>query len=170
MKRMKLIAALLIGVCLSACGNTSDTTNNITTTSELIARCCPFENFSDDDVLLMSPAYAPQLLKPTQEMTETLSDELMLSSWEQIEFDGQMADGENYSVFVYNDGQPYKLTFYSNATADFEQNGVVSRYKVDENVFGAVSDAVNIENAGDYLVDYDMEDISVEGVWENVKE
>ena len=39
-------------------------------------------------------------------------------------------------------------------------------YKVDESVFEAVSDAVNIENAGDYLVDCDVEDISVEGVWD----
>lgn len=175
MRYMELLIALAFAVCMSACNNSSDpnTTSENANDSAVISddiqeeNDIPFDDFSDDEILLMSPAYAPQLLKPSQATVQSLLNTLKSSSWETTEFDTSISDGENYSVFVYNEGQPFRLIFYGDLIVDYEQNDKVSRYKISEEAFKEVFDAVHPENVSDYLVDCDIENISVEGVWKD---
>lgn len=133
---------------------------------------CPFDDFSEDEVHLMSPAYAPCLLKASEDTTRTLAEALKASSWEMIDNDTPIPDGEAYSVFVYNNGQPFRLTFYGDRTADYEHEGNVQKYKVEDDAFLTVFNSANPKNLdemSEQLVWCEPENITPDGVWKSVQ-
>lgn len=176
MRFVKILTALLLAVCLTACGSPSAVSKNPETTAVQTETSCPFGDISEDRIRLMAPAYAPYLLEADIETAQILAEAMSTSSWELADSELEMLDGEIYSVFVYNYGQPFRLLFYSGGYAvDYEQGGNVSRYKVEGDAHSVVSNVLHPENPEDItdkLVWCEPENVSVEGVWlsDNVAE
>lgn len=177
MRHVKIIAALSVIACLTACNNTvgSETIQTTEPTANIAGETsCPFGDISEDTLLLMSPAYAPSLLKTEEDTVKTIANAFNSSEWEIIDNETPLPDGENYSVFVYNDGEPFKLTFYGDYTSDeydiaeYEQNDTVKRYRISPDAFITVFNAANPKNPdgiANSLVSCEYENLSVEGVW-----
>lgn len=175
MRYVKLLAALFFIVCLTACSNNnalvgtdgSETISTIETTANIANETsCPFGDISEDKIRLMSPAYAPSLLEPAEDTAKEIANALRSSEWEIIDNETPLPDGENYSVFVYNEGQPFRLTFYSDHTAEYEQNDIVKKYKISEEAFITIFNAANPKTpVADELIWCEPENVSAEGVW-----
>lgn len=177
MRYVKLLAALSVMVCLTACNNNNapvgtDSSETIQTTAPTanIANetSCPFSDISGDKIRLMSPAYAPYLLELAEDTAKEIAIALNASEWEIIDNETPLPDGENYSMFVYNEGQPFRLTFYSDHTVEYEQNNNVKKYRISEDVFITVFNAANPKTpVADDLIWCEPENVSAEGVWLN---
>ena len=175
MRYVKLLAALSLMVCLTACNNNiapvatngSETIQTTAPTANIANETsCPFGDISEDKIRLMSPAYAPSLLEPAEDTAKEIANALNSSEWEIIDNETPLPDGENYSVFVYNEGQPFRLIFYSDYTAEFEQNDIVKRYRISEDAFITVFNAANPKTSvADYLIWCEPENLTAEGVW-----
>lgn len=133
---------------------------------------CPFDDISEDKVRLMSPAYAPYLLEISEDTTRILAEAMKTSTWEMTDNDKPIPDGEAYSVFVYNSGQPFRLTFYGDYTVDYEQGSDVQKYNVEGEAFLTVFNSANPENPdgiSEQLVWCEPENITPDGVWKTVQ-
>ena len=173
MRYVKLLAALSVMLCLTACNNNahfdSETIQTTAPTANIANETgCPFGDISGDKIRLMSPAYAPSLLEPAEDTAKEIANALNSSEWEIIDNESPLPDGENYSVFVYNDGQPFRLTFYNDYTAEYEQNDIAEKYRISENAFITVFNAANPKTpVADNLIWCEPENLSAEGVWLN---
>lgn len=171
-RRILVIISLM--ACLTACGyideaeeiNTTNTESDVSLSQTETS--CPLGDISEDKVRLMSPAYAPYLLEASEDTTRILSEAMKASTWEMTDNDKPIPDGEAYSVFVYNSGQPFRLTFYGDYTVDYEQEDNVQKYKVEGDAFLTVFNSANPENLGDIseqLIWCEPENITPDGVW-----
>lgn len=176
MRYTKLIAALLLMICLTACNNNnehfgSETIQTTAPTANIAnEKNCPFGDISEDKIRLMSPAYAPYLLEPAEDTAKEIANALNSSEWEIIDNETPLPDGESYSVFVYNEGQPFRLTFYGDYTVEYEKDNIVKKYKVSDDAFITVFNAVHPKNPdgiADDLIWCEPENVSVDGVWLN---
>ena len=111
---------------------------------------------SDGIVRLMAPAYAPYILETTPEQQQKLASDLTEAAfgqkikaeengsvWEPCDPDLPFPDGECYSVFVYNDGFPYRLTVYSDNTIVREQDGEETRWQFPDGIYSKVAEFAN---------------------------
>ncbi|MBP0971863.1 MAG: hypothetical protein J5753_07460, partial [Oscillospiraceae bacterium] len=105
-------------------------------------------NFAEDAVRLMAPAYAPYMLELSVEQQRQFSAELSIdyaatcaiadldgTGLKPCDPDMPFPDGETYSVFVYNSGDPYRLTAYSDNTVVVERNGEEVRWQLGEGIY-----------------------------------
>lgn len=177
MRYVKIIAVLSVIACLTACNNTvgSETVPTSAPTADIAAEAsCPFGDISEDKIRLLSPAYAPSLLKTEGDTVKTIANAFNSSEWEIIDNETPLPDGESCSVFVYNDGEPFRLTFYGDHTSDeydiaeYEQNDTVKRYRISPDAYIAVFNAANPKApVADNLVSCEYENLSAEGVWQD---
>lgn len=177
MRYVKIIAALCFIACLTACNNTvgSETFQTAEQTANVAEETsCPFGDIAEDKLLLLSSAYAPSLLKTEEDTVKTLANAFISSEWEIIDNETSLPDGENFSVFVYNEGQPFKLTFYGDYTfdeydiAEYEQNGIVKKYRISHNAYITVFNAANPKApVTDNLISCEYENLSADGVWQD---
>lgn len=177
MRYVKIFAALSLAICLTSCGKPEEQVNTETppqtlNASDIAEKNCPFGDISGDKLLLLSSAYAPSLLKTEEDTVKTLANAFISSEWEIIDNETSLPDGENFSVFVYNDGQPFKLTFYGDYTSDeydiaeYEQNGIVKKYRISHNAYIAVFNEANPKApVTDNLISREYENLSADGVW-----
>ena len=103
----------------------------------------PIPDFSEDTIRLMSAAYAPYVLEIPKEKQQELASALMNAAWTKCDPDLPVPDGENDSVFVYNNGDSYRLRVYSDNTVDVEQNGEVTRWQLSDGVCDAIHKAAH---------------------------
>ena len=112
-----------------------------------------FELGTWDAVRLMSPAYAPYILDISGEPQDDLEMELAAAIvvaeleaknagpvWQPCDPDMPYPDGENYSVFVYNGGDSYRLTAYSDNTIVKEQNGEETRWQFPDGIYDKIAE------------------------------
>lgn len=112
-----------------------------------------FEFGTWDAVRLMSPAYAPYILDISGEPQDDLEMELTAAIavavleaknagtvWQPCDPDMPYPDGENYSVFVYNGGDSYRLTAYSDNTIVKEQNGEETRWQFPDGIYDKIAE------------------------------
>ncbi len=185
--RIRVILAIIpLLVCLTACGDINnmagsignDTTINsdtyssaadTTTDSTTPESFCPLGNYAPTPARVMAPAYAPYLLEVDDNTAIELYESFTNASWELIPSDTPLSDGEAYCVFIYNDGNPYKLVFYADNTVEIESDNDINRYKIEEQSVGAlVAKTANPDNLNellDSLIWCAPEFISNEGVW-----
>lgn len=109
-----------------------------------------------DAVRLMSPAYAPYVLDISAEQQNDLDMELTAAVavakleaesagtvWQPCDPDMPYSDGENYSVFVYNGGDSYRLTAYSDNTIDFDRGDSVTRWQFPDGIYDKIAEFAN---------------------------
>ena len=186
--RIKVILAIIpLLASLTACGGVNNTAGSIgndttvnsdtyssaadtltdSTTPELF---CPLGNYVSTPVRVMSPAYAPYLLEVDDNTASELYEAFTNASWELIPSDTPLPDGEAYCVFIYNDGNPYKLVFYADNTVEVESDNDINRYKIEDQSVGTlVAKAANPDNLNvlsDSLIWCAPEFVSNAGVWE----
>lgn len=130
----------------------------------------PFGDLTNDRIRFMTPAYAPCVYEISAEQVAEIAAGFNSATWEDIDVNTPYPDGESVVLYVYNDGQPLRLTFYGDNTAECERNGSLSRYTVDPEVAGSIYRAATPEdpeilNANLYWCD--AENFSQEKVWGN---
>lgn len=181
MRYVKLLAALSVIVCLTACNNNNvpvvtDGSETIQTTAPTAnianEKSCPFGDISEDKIRLTAQAYVPCLFVPDEDMVKEIANAFNSSSWEETDINAEpILPGEIYSVFVYNEGQPFSLAFYWDGTVKYEQNDIVKKYLVSGDAYTTVvntsygGDPQNLEGLDGHLVWCEPENFSTEGVW-----
>lgn len=109
------------------------------------------------------------MLELDEKTVINLSETFENTSWELISPDTPYPDGEAYCVFVYNNGQPFKLVFYGDFTVDYEHNNTIERYKyADSIIHSTVFNVANPDNLGEIyntLIWCDPESFTNENVW-----
>lgn len=177
-KLLAAAAALLLVAGIGAGGavllnnmrNTPDTA--MTSTDEN----APFGDISNEKIRLMTTAYAPALLEISEDSTKKLADAFNFYTWEAIweasNIETPVPDGESYTLFVYNSGQPFRLTFYADNTVEYESGENKTKYRVSNEIYRAAVDAAypvlkNIDDISDQFVLCAIEDLTVEGVWKH---
>lgn len=172
MKPFKFVGIFLCAALLTACGHDTGLempdANSENYSSETAAENCVPEFLEDvtwDRVRLMSAAIAPYTMEVPEDQIPTVSDALLSAEWEEIDADTPIPDGESYSAFVYNSSSPFRLVFYADYTADFDNGDSQRKYRVSSEAFEAVVNTVNCDNVYDYLIWNEAENITPEGVW-----
>lgn len=173
MKIKNILMIFSLTTCLTACGSITTEPNSlnedVAATSEVIEVTCPFANYTFSPVRATSPAYVPYLLEVEEQTASQLYDAFVNASWELIPSDTPYPDGETFQVFVYNNGQPFKLVFYGDNTVEYEYENITERYKLDDtNVRKMAYDVANPVNLGDIvdtLIWCEPESFTNEKVW-----
>lgn len=135
----------------------------------MVESSAPFGDISGGRVRFMTPAYAPNLLDTEPETVKELADIFNSGTWDELDGNAPVPDGENVIVFVNDNVQQFRLVFYYDNTADYEINGSTFRYKVSEEITEKVwSDARQTNEAlVSHLIPCRTEDLNPEGVWKN---
>lgn len=169
-----LLVVTVIGIRLETMKNSESPSSAFPDNTEqknpVLEISAPFGDISGDKVRCMAPAYAPYLLDITDDVVEKLAFDFNFAKWEKADINTPRPDGEAYSVFVYNDGQPFRLIFYSDYTVDYEKDGDISKYSISDEVYNTVCSAVQPENSSllsSNLIPCKIEDVTAEGVWKN---
>lgn len=176
MKTKMLFMTVLLAACLTACGSITTETDSldgdVPATSETVSETtedegtCPFADYTSSPVRVTIPAYAPYLLEVDEQTASQLHDAFVNASWELLPSDTPYPDGESYLVFVYNDGQPFKLVFYGDHTVDYEHGDTTERYQVDDaSVHQMVYNAADLGERFDTLIWCAPEFLTNEKVW-----
>lgn len=164
-----IISSIIICIIVAVCFATNprkDMTDIATSESS----SCPFGDISNDSILAMSLAYAPNLMKVSKDEANKMNEAFTSASWVRLDSDTPTPDGEYYSIFVYNGGNPFKLTFYGDGTVYYEKRDVVSKYKIAGDVVEIVYNIVNPDNIDairDSLIECGSETITIDSVWKN---
>ncbi len=138
-------------------------------TADVTPKMCPWGNYTASPVRVTASAYAPYLLELDAQTADQLYTAFTNAAWEVIPSDTVYPDGEACSVFVYNNGQPFKLVFYGDSTVQYESGDEINRYKTeDESVLKLVTAVANPDHLGeiwDTLIWCAPEFFTNEGVW-----
>lgn len=152
MKIKKILIIFSLITCLTACDSITTKSNSTSEdVSEVIEVTCPFTDYTSAPVRVTSPAYAPYLLEVEEQTASQLHDVFVNGLWELIPSDTPYPDGESCLMFVYNDGQPFKLVFYGDYTVDYEYENTTERYKIDDTIHKMAFDVANPANLGDIV-------------------
>ena len=149
---------------------TADENDVVSGNINVVAVQCPIEGSSVYPAMIMTPDYSVGTLRGLDEETaERMYKELSGKQWELVETDTSESDAEAFSLYIYNDGQPFRLTFYDDNTVDCEHDKDIKRYKVDTDkarMLEGLTDKKKSEAEGTYHVYLEPKTISNEGVWE----
>lgn len=132
----------------------------------------PFEDISNDPILTMSLDYAPNLLRISEEDAGKLNQALSSTSWKKLGDDEAVPEGEFFSVFVFNKGEPFRMNFYVDGFVTYEQDFRTTKYRIGEEAWQAVYEIVNPKDLNavrDSLEEFAPECITTKGVWDVVK-
>lgn len=186
MKNKAILAIVPLLACLTACGDVTNTAgstdsditistdtyssvNDITTDSSAPESFCPLANYVSAPVRVMTLAYAPYLLEVDDNTASDLYEAFTNASWELIPSDTPLPDGEAYCVFIYNEGNPYKLVFYADNTVECESSNKINRYRIEDQSVGAfvakVANPDNLNELSDSLIWCAPEFVSNAEVW-----
>lgn len=173
-KFLAAAAALLLVAGIGAGGavllnNMRNTPDTAMTSTDINA---PFGDISNEKIRLMTTAYAPALLEISEDSTKKLADAFNFYPWETIDSETLAPDGEFYTFFVYNSGQPFRLTFYAENTVEYESGENKTKYRVSGEIYRAAVDAAQpvltgTDDISNHLVMCAIEDLTVEGVWKH---
>lgn len=133
-------------------------------------RTVPFDDISEDQICFMSAAYAPYALTVSAEEQQALAAALEQSQWTETDSPADEPDGECDLMYVYNDGEPFRLTQYGGGIVKIEQHRAFRYYRVDGAACGAISRAANpedIDTASGNLTWCAPVTISTEKIWDN---
>lgn len=126
----------------------------------------PFGNISGERVRFMAAAYAPYLLEADADDVEQLAEVFDSADWTEISADTPVPDGETAIVYVYNDGQPFRLVFYGDYTVDYETDEKLTKYAVSEQAFSTAFEMANNLAFPEKLIWCEPENVTLKGVWE----
>ena len=152
-----IVVCALIAVCFATSRGTTD------------LAACPFDDISNEKMYGMAVSYAPNLLVIDKTDAKKMSDALLSSEWVRQDANAQVPDGEYYSLFVYNNGSPFRMNFYVDGFVSFEQNDQLMYYLIDadsENVIYRIVNPKDVSAVADRMREFLPEDITVTGVWE----
>ncbi len=137
-------------------------------------------NFAEDEVRLMAPAYAPYMLELSAEQQEEFASSLTIhyaaacaiadldgTGMKPCDPDMPFPDGETYSVFVYNSGDPYRLTAYPDNTVVVERNGEEVRWQLGEGIYDLFAKYANQEQTDGHLTWVDPDSVNAVDIWKN---
>ena len=130
---------------------------------------CPLTDFSDSEIRLMAPAYAPYILDIPAQQQKALADALLSAEWIPCAPDTPVPDGEQYAVYIYNDGMPYRMTVYSDSTVLLEKDDAVSRWRIPEEAAQAVTMAANPPQTDGHLTWCAADSLDPVTVWNNTR-
>lgn len=151
-----IVVCVLVAVCFATSRSTSD------------SAACPFDDVSNEKMYGMAVSYAPNLLVIDKADAKKMSDALLTSEWVRQDADAQIPDGEYISLFVYNNGSPFRINFYVDGFVSFEQNDQMIYYLIDadsESVIYSIVNPKDIPAVADHMREFLPEDITVTGVW-----
>ena len=152
-----IVVCVLVAVCFATSRSTND------------SAACPFDDISNEKMYGMAVSYAPNLLVIDKADAERISDALLTSEWTRQDSNAQVPDGEYYSLFVYNNGSPFRINFYVGGFVSFEQNDQSVYYLIDSDIESVIYSIVNpkdVSAVADRMREFLPEDITVTGVWE----
>ena len=111
---------------------------------------------SEGAIRFMAAAYAPYMLDISAEQQNAFALELAAAAsvadigaedagtvWQPCDPDMPYPDGENYLVYVYNDGDPYRMIAYSDNTVAFERGDSVERWQFPDGTFEMIGKYAN---------------------------
>lgn len=156
MKIKKILMIFSLAICLTACGNTTASDSFSEDVSEPVSEeieiTCPFADYASVPMRATAAAYVPYLLEVDEQTANQLYDAFVNASWESIPADTPYPDGETFQIFVYNNGQPFKLVFYGDYTVDYEHENITERYRLDDtSIYKMAYDVANPANLGDIV-------------------
>lgn len=122
-----------------------------------------------DRVRVMAPAYAPYLLELSSEEVEALKSGVYSSAWT-LQVQETVPDGESYSVFIYNNGNPVWFISRPDYVTEVVEKGETRWYAIDPKLDEVIADLANPEVIPtEELIFCEPENISAEGVWEQLQ-
>lgn len=172
-KTLAIASAAVLAVVIGIGGvhmlNAHKQDNIMTETSESQeeAPAAPFGDISDGRVRFMTSAYAPYLLEADADAVKQLAEAFNSSAWEEADADAEIPDGEATAVYVYNNGQPFRLVFYGDRTVDYESGGELLKYRFSGTAADAVHTFAAPEDYNGKLIWCRPDSITPESVWEN---
>ena len=96
-----------------------------------VQSACPLENFSGAQVEMFAPAFAPQRLEATPEMTAGLYAVLREAAWESVELETQPPDSQQCTAYIHMNGRVTRLTLLGGGLVDLTaSDGSRSRWKI----------------------------------------
>ena len=152
-----IVVCALVAVCFATSRGTTDSAT------------CPFDDISNEKMYGMAVSYAPNLLVIDKTDAKKMSDALLSSEWVRQDADAQIPDGEYISLFVYNNGSPFRMNFYVDGFVSFEQNDQLMYYLIDadsESVIYSIVNPKDVSAVADRMREFLPEDITVTGVWQ----
>lgn len=155
-------ASIVICIIVAVCFATNKKENQVQQNN------CPFEAVSNDKIFAMSLAYTPNLLQISEEDVARINEALTNATWNMQDQEADIPDGECYSIFLYNNGNPIRMNFYGNYFVTFEQNGNTSIYVIDPEtaqIVYSIANPEDINSVSERLIECDFEKLTNEGVW-----
>ena len=129
----------------------------------------PITDFSEDTIRLMAPAYAPYALDISAAQQQALAEALLASVWTPCAQDAPLPDGEAYSIFVYNGGDPYRLTEYGDGSVILERNGAETRWMLSGDADRAIAEAANPDSVEGHLTWCAEDSVNASDIWKNIR-
>ena len=152
---------------------TASSETSSVSTEPAVQALVPKIDIANDEVRFMAAAYAPYLLDISAEQQQKLAAALDSSEWTPCDANEPLPDGEAYTMYAYNNGDPYSLTLYGDNTAKIEGMGETTRWNVPAETAKAITEAANpgaYENAiSGHLTWCDISSINVEDIWKNTR-
>ena len=96
---------------------TASSETSSVSTEPAVQALVPKIDIANDEVRFMAAAYAPYLLDISAEQQQKLAAVLDSSEWTFCDANEPLPDGEAYTMYAYNNGDPYSLTLYGDNTA-----------------------------------------------------
>ncbi len=128
----------------------------------------PFGDLYNDDIRITSAAYVPYVIKVNDEERHKIADAMNQSVWKIKPDDFFGPNGEYSIVYVYNEGNPYRLEFYDlDNTIVYKSQDVTVMYEGDETAMKCISEFLKSDYAPENLVWYEFEKLTDEGIWDN---
>lgn len=130
---------------------------------------CPLADFSNERVRICHAGIVPNVLQAAPELAAELYSILDASPWTSVKTNNP--DGENFSVFVYNSGNPYRLIFYPDRTVEYLHGESTELYQISETAYQNMNKVIHSKDLSDptlTLIECSMEDVSrdkVGDVW-----
>lgn len=112
---------------------TDPATSPSTQPASIVEEGCPFGDISNDKVRLTNSDIFPQIAIFDEDSVKHLAELFNMGKWTELTEEPEL-DGEYHTLFVYNNGNSYKIEYYnSNEDVAVYDNGKERKYyKVDE--------------------------------------
>lgn len=139
-------------------------------TSKEIQKNCPFGDITCEVARLTDSAAFPTVYDLKMETVNEIADYFNTGSWTVV-LDGSKPEGEYKTMFVYNNGIPFKLDVYSNGGVVYENSSTKMYYKGDEIVESAAITLSSYSTTGvNKIVLAEPYDDLINKVWDDMRE